>query len=222
MEREVEEGNWTRRPTSLKIAEAYNVSVKTRAVAYLAYGQLLLALFLGLCVLLHPGFVLKADEGGMSNYGIHAKTAAAYTLSLGFPTLFSFWAACLFNGDGQSMRQFRFLLRLYGWLILLTLLSTYVYTLDTALKDIHFAIGAALTIFEVAASVWMYQLLSQRKWDATLLAVELVGSALAAFTIVGVLHVLFLSQVLTSGAFALLLVDSGRKVETVTPASRST
>lgn len=195
--------------------------VNTRAVAYVAYGQLLLALFLALCVALHPGFVLKADEGGMSNYGIHSKTAAAYTLSLGFPTLFSFWAARLFNGDGKSVRQFRFLLRLYGWLILLTLLSTYVYSLDTALKDIHFAIGAALAIFEVAASVWIYRLLSQRKWDATLLAVELVGFALAVITTVGDLHVLFLSQVLTSGAFALLLVDSGRKVEALTPASHS-
>ncbi len=195
------------------------MSVKTRAVAYVAYGQLLLALFLALCVLLHPGIVLKADEGGMSNYGIHSKTAAAYTLSLGLPTLFSFWAARLFIGDGRSVRQFRFLLRLYGWLILLTLLSTYVYSLDTALRDIHIAIGVALAIFEVAASVWMYRLLSQRRWDATLLAVELVGFALAVFTIVGVLHVLFLSQVLTSGAFALLLVDSGRKVEIVNPAS---
>jgi len=176
---------------------------------------------LALCVALHPGFVLKADEGGMSNYGIHSKTAAAYTLSLGFPTLFSFWAARLFIGDGQSVRRFRFLLRLYGWLILLTLLSTYVYSLDTALRDIHVTIGVALAIFEVAASVWMYRLLSQRKWDATLLWVELIGFALAALTIVGAVHVLFLSQVLTSGAFALLLVHSGRKVGAVSQISPS-
>lgn len=195
--------------------------VNTRAVAYLAYGQLLLALFLALCVALHPGIVLKADEGGMSNYGVHAKTAAAYTLSLGFPMLFSFWAARLFIGDGKLVREFCLLLRLYGWLLLLTLLSTYVYSLDTPLRDVHITVGVALAIFEVAASVWMYRLLPQRKWDATLLVVELIGFALAALTIVGAVHVLFLSQVLTSGAFALLLVHSGRKVGAVTQKSHS-
>ncbi len=204
----------------LKIAQVYNVCVNTRAVAYLAYGQLLLSLFLALCVALHPGIVLKADEGGMSNYGIHIKTAAAYTLSLGFPMLFSFWAARLFIGDGTSVRHFRALLRLYGWLILLTLLSTYVYSLDTPLKDVHITIGVALAIFELAASVWMFRLLSQRKWDATLLGVEFLGFALAVLTIVGAVHVLFLSQVLTSGAFALLLIHCGRKVQSLTPASR--
>jgi hypothetical protein len=42
---------------------------------------------------------------------------------------------------------------------------------------------------------------------------------LAVFTIVGVLHVLFLSQVLTSGAFALLLIRSAMKVDTGSPVS---
>jgi hypothetical protein len=50
--------------------------MKSRAVAFVTYGQLLLAFFLALCVALHPGFVLKSDEGGMSNYGIHLKTFA--------------------------------------------------------------------------------------------------------------------------------------------------
>jgi heme/copper-type cytochrome/quinol oxidase subunit 4 len=193
--------------------------MKSRAVAFVAYGQLFLALFLALCVALHPGFVLKSDEGGMSNYGIHLKTATAYTMSLGLPALFSMQAARLLGGDATLARKFGTVLRTYGWLLLLTLLSTYVYSLDTALRDLHIVIGAALAIFQVAASVWMYRLMGGTKWDGILLGMELLGFLLAVFTIVGVLHVLFLSQVLTSGAFALLLIRSAMKVDTGSPVS---
>jgi heme/copper-type cytochrome/quinol oxidase subunit 4 len=187
--------------------------MKSRAVALVTYGQVLLAIFLALCVALHPGFVLKANEGGMSNYAIHAKTVAAYTLSLGFPMLFSFLATRLFLGNGESLDQYRQLLRCYAWLLFLTLVSSYVYSLNTALRDLHIVIGAALAIFQVIASAWMYRLLRQRL-DGALLAVELVGFVLAVLTIFGALHVLFLTQVLTSGAFAVLLVRSALKLDT--------
>jgi hypothetical protein len=186
--------------------------MKSRAVAFVTYGQLLLALFLALCVALHPGLVLKADEGGMSNYGIHAKTTVAYTLALGSPMLFSFLGARLLPGDGDVPQQFRFLLRLYAWLLLLTLASTYGYSLNTGLRDVHIVIGAALAIFQLTASVWMYRRL-QRGVDASLLAVEVAGFVLAVLTIVGALHILFLTQVLTSGAFALLLVRSASRID---------
>jgi hypothetical protein len=186
--------------------------MKSRAVAFVTYGQLLLLLFLAICVALHPGFVLKADEGGMSNYGIHAKTAAAYTLSLGCPLMFSFLAARLFPGEDDSVIQFCFVLRVYAWLLLFTLASTYVYSLNTVFRDLHIVIGAALAIFQVIASVWMYRLL-QRRLDVALLAVELVGFVLAVLTIVGALHVLFLTQVLTCGAFAVLLVRSASRLD---------
>ena len=58
-------------------------SPKTRAVTYIVWGQILFVLFIGVCVALHPGIVLKSNEGGVSNYGIHIKTALPYTLALG-------------------------------------------------------------------------------------------------------------------------------------------
>ena len=181
--------------------------MKSRAVAFVTYGQLLLLIFLALCVALHPGFVLKANEGGMSNYGIHVKTFAVYTLALGCPMVFSFLAARLLSREGDPWHQFCQLLRWYSWLLLLTLASTYAYSLNTVLRDLHIVMGAALAIFQVIATVWMYQL-SRREVDVTLFIVELVGFVLAVLTIVGALHVLFLTQVLTSGAFAVLLVRS--------------
>jgi hypothetical protein len=204
---------------NIKCDHTYNGPMKSRAVALVTYGQLLLALFLALCVALHPGFVLKADEGGMSNYGIHAETVTSYTLALGLPMLFSYLAARLFQDEMDSVIQFRLLLQVYAWLLFLTLVSTYVYSLNTALRDVHIVIGAALAIFQVMASVWMYQLV-RRRVDGGLLMIELVGFVLAVLTIAGVLHVLFLTQVLTSGAFAVLLVRSALKLNASLTVSR--
>jgi hypothetical protein len=187
--------------------------MKSRAVAFVMDGQLLLALFLAICVALHPGFVLKADEGGMSNYGLHLKTFAPYTLSLGFPMLLSFLAARLYLGQDEYSRQFRFLLRLYASLLLFTLASTYAYSRNIALRDVHIVIGAALAIFQLIGSMWMYRLLPRSTLDVMWLTTECAGFVLAILTIVGALHVLFLTQVLTSGAFAVLLVRSAVRLD---------
>ncbi len=45
------------------------------AVTYVVRGEFAFLLFTGVCVALHPGIVLKWNEGGMSNYGLHLKTA---------------------------------------------------------------------------------------------------------------------------------------------------
>jgi hypothetical protein len=80
-------------------------------------------------------------------------------------------------------------------------------------------IGAALALFQVVASVWMYRLLRRVLWDGVLLGLELAGFVLAVFTIAGALHLLFLTQVLTSGAFAVLMIHSAIKVESGSPPS---
>jgi hypothetical protein len=184
--------------------------MKSRAVVLVACGQFSLLLFLVVCVALHPGFVLKANEGGLSNYGIHQKTAAAYTLALGAPTVLSFLAARLITSGDEASYRFRQLLNSYGWIVLLTLLSTYSYSLNTALRDLHIVIGSVLIVFETVASLWMYRLLGNDRWNLQLLGVQLLGFALAVLTIFGVLHVLFITQVLTCGAFAILLVRTAK------------
>jgi hypothetical protein len=191
--------------------------MKPRAVAYLAYGQLGLLFFLVVCVALHPGFVLKANEGGMSNYGIHIKTFAAYTLALGLPFLFSLLAIRLTNSDDPRVRRLRSILIIYCWLVALTLVSTYVYSLNTVLKDLHIVFGSALTLFESAASVWMYWILRPVAWDRVLFIIQMLGFVLAVLTLAGVFHLLFVAEVVTFGAFALLLVHAARKLEVVVP-----
>lgn len=174
-----------------------------------ALGQLGFLFFLAVCVALHPGLVLKANEGGMSNYGVHLKTVVPYTLALLSPGLFTQRATARFRVMSARQRQFRLLLLTYCVLIILTLLTTYGYTLDTVQRDVHVAVGVVIIVFESAASLWMYHALRRHRG---ILVVQLLGLALAALTFFGALHVLFLSQIVTGGAFAILLVATCRQL----------
>ncbi len=182
-----------------------------RPGALIVLGQVSFLVFLALAVALHPGFVLKADEGGISNYGIHLKTVVPYSLAFVLCAYFSIRAAGLCRGPGITTRRFRYLLTVYACLLLLTLLSTYGYRLDVGLKEIHVAAGVTTVAFEVAASVWMYAQL-RGGWDAVFLAVQLVGSAVAGLTVLGVGRLLFLGQAVASMGFALLLIRTGQAV----------
>jgi Domain of unknown function (DUF5009) len=174
-----------------------------------ALGQLGFLFFLIVCVALHPGLVLKANEGGMSNYGVHLKTVFPYTLALLSPALFTQRAAARLHVMSPRQRRFRFLLLTYCVLITLTLLTTYGYTLDTVQKDVHIAVGVLIIVFESGASWWMYRALGRHR---DVLVVQLLGLVLAALTFFGALHVLFLSQVVTGGAYAILLVATCREL----------
>jgi hypothetical protein len=192
--------------------------MRNRGVTYITYGQIGFALFLVVCVSLHPGFVFKANEGGLSNYGIHVKTAFAYTFALGLPSFLTFCAVPFFDRTDPVTRRFQRFLRAYSPLVLLTLLSTYPYSLDVMLRDVHIIIGSALIVLDTVGGVWMYRFHRQVRWDDVLVSALLIGFVLAALTITGLLHVLFVSQVVTSGAFAILFVRSAKSIA-ATPGS---
>lgn len=190
--------------------------MKTRAAAYIVYGQASFAFFIGVCVALHPGLVLKGNEGGLSNYGIHLKTVVPYTLALGLASAFSGRAAVLVRRT-KSAPGLAQVLAVYGGLALVVLVSTYPYSLNVVFKDAHIALGAAMMIFDLATSVWMFRVLGHRPGDGFVLGVESVGFVLAVLTFAGSLHLLFLSQVLTGGSFAILLVRTGHALTSRTP-----
>lgn len=173
-------------------------------------GQIGLALFTAVCVALHPGIVLKANEGGISNYGVHAKTFVFYTLALGLPGVSALVAARRLEPAKGRTHQVRRLLQLYAALILITLVTTYPYSLNTPLKDLHDAVGAVTVTFESAASVWIVTRLGRER---AVLAIQLAGYVLAVLTFVGPLHLLFVAQLVTGVPFAVLLVGVVRSVE---------
>jgi hypothetical protein len=174
--------------------------------------ELLFLFFLIVSVALHPGFVLKSDEGGMSNYGLHIKTAVPYTLAIVFLALFNRQAALLYVGDDRRSRRLRFLLKSYCTVLLSVLLSTYFYSLSTGLKDIHFALGTLLIVTVGFGSVWMYQLWRPSVPVSLLLLFQLSGDTLALLTVFGNVHVLFLAEMLSNIGFEVLLIRTGRKI----------
>lgn len=79
-------------------------------------------------------------------------------LALGLVAGFSHSAASIVDGTTAAGRQLRRVLTMYGWLVLAVLVSTYFYSLNTTLRDVHMTVGTALTVFAAGASAWMYRL----------------------------------------------------------------
>jgi Na+-transporting NADH:ubiquinone oxidoreductase subunit NqrD len=175
-------------------------------------GQICFGLFIAICVALHPGFVLKWNEGGMSDYGSHIETALPYTLALLGLAEFSRRAASLYRQSDRTTRRLRRVLYFYSAIVLVMLVSTYVYTLNFTLRDFHFGFGTILILFEVSSSVWMFLLFRRLVWDGIFLIMQIVGSVLCLITIVGVLHVLFFAEMLTGAGFAGLIIHTSRCV----------
>ncbi len=177
-----------------------------RAAAYVTYAQWVLAFFVIVCIGLHPGFVLKRDEGGFSNYGIHIKTAISYTLAYLLCAVFTFLAARSMPQDSALERRLRRVLWAYVALLLLLLFSTYGYSLNAPLKDIHGAIGLVAMVFDPAVALWIYRQIRPSTWDHALLGVEFIGLVLGVIDLFNVAHVLFASQATIAFGFGFLLV----------------
>src|SRR5579863_9394659 len=84
-----------------------------RAFTYVVLGELAFLVFTAVSIAMHPGFVLKGNEGGLSNYGVHIATAVPYTLALALLALCNRRAALLYDDDHQRSRRLRLLLTAY-------------------------------------------------------------------------------------------------------------
>jgi hypothetical protein len=184
-----------------------------RAVMYIVRGELAYLFFIVVSVALHPGFVLKSNEGGMSNYGLHIKTVVPYTLALALLALYSQRAAMVYTNGDQRVRRLGLVLRSYSVVLLLILLSSYIYTLDVGLKDLHFALGTVLVVLVGAASLWMFREWSHSVTSSLLLVVQLAGDSLALLTSLGDVHLLFLAEMLANLGFAGLLIRTSRQID---------
>jgi hypothetical protein len=180
---------------------------QSNAARFVALGQWGFALGIAIAVALHPGFVLKANEGGVSDYGVHLKTALPYDLALACAALGAYVAARHARDSANLPRGLRRVLLAYATLVTLTLASTFGYTLDRPQRDLHVGVGIALSVFEVVASWWMYR---EGRGELALVLVQLAGFVLGAVTIVGLIHLLFVSEIATGVSFALLLYRATR------------
>lgn len=183
--------------------------VTANPVTSVLAGQIGLFLSVCVCVALHPGFVLKVNEGGLSNYGIHLKTVLPFTAGFVAVAASSFLAGGAVARATPVERGLRVVLLVYGALMTLTLLTTYVYSLNTTCKDVHVAVGVIQAVFEVAATWWMSRITPRL---TPVFVIQVGGFAVAALTFFGAWHLLFSSQVISGAAFAVALVRTTRAV----------
>ena len=196
----------------------YIGNVSTRVLSDVVRGQISFWLFTATCVALHPGFVLGADEGGMSNYGTHLKTFVPYTLALGATALYSLRAAGRLGSQPES-RGLAWALRNYATFLLLVLASTYVYSLNRGWRDVHFTLAIALALVEVIGAAEIVLTMGRERRDLLFLVVQWIGVVLLVLTGFFGVHVLFLTQVAMAVGFGGLVVSASRQLSSPARAS---
>ncbi len=163
---------------------------------------------MGVGVALHPGYVLARHEGGISEYGVHIKTAVFYTLAWVVLAGGNMRAARACGGRGDRSEKVRKLLLFYSGASCLVLISSYFYSLDAVLKYIHYGFGAILVVFMSAAAYWLFRQLTNVPWARATLWVQMLGSIAALLSIVGALHVLFFAETISNVGCAILLAKT--------------
>jgi hypothetical protein len=175
---------------------------------WVLFGEIAFLFFMGVGVALHPGYVLARREGGISEYGVHIKTAVLYTLGWVVLAGGNMRAARACGGRGVRSEKVRKLLLFYSGASLLVLISTYFYSLDAVLKYIHYGFGAILVVFMSTAAYWLSRQLTDVPWARAVLWVQVLGSIAALLSIVGTLHVLFFAESISNVGCAILLAKT--------------
>jgi len=169
-------------------------------------GQASLFGFLLICLALTPHFLLEYNEGGVSNYGLYAKTVVPYTLAFGLCGSLTLLAARFIPKGIASYKTLRISLAALGILLIIVLVSTYPYKVNNALNVIHVDVGTALAFLELGLGMWFALVLARDLKNIAFFAVQVIGFGLGVLTHFGVIHILFITEMLTSFAFGIVLV----------------
>lgn len=179
-----------------------------RAVRWVIFGEAAFLFFMGASVALHPGYVLASHEGGISEYGLHIKTAILYTLAWTLLACGNMRAARVCDGRGARSCRVRKLLLTYCVVSGFVLISTYFYSLDSVMKYVHYSFAAILVVFMSFATYWLCRQLAGVRWVPIILWVQVLGSVVALLSVVGVLHVLFFAEAVSNVGCAILLAKT--------------
>jgi len=183
------------------------------AVRYVWLSQLSLWACLTVCTILMPHFLFERNEGGVSNYGVHALTVVPYSLAFGLGGTFLLMAAYHLPTLREIPRhRLQFVLAMLGCLLLLVLLTTYPYKVNKFYNQLHIYTSTALFVVELLTAIWMALRLAPDRIKLSLFTMQVFGSALSLLTLVGVLHVLFISQFIVGVSFGALLVRTMSQV----------
>ena len=165
-----------------------------------------------LCVLLIPHFLLERNEGGVSNYGLYAKTVVPYTLAFGLCGLLTLWSARFIPKETASNKAFKTALASLGIILIAALLSTYPYKINDTFNTIHVDIGIALAFLELGLGAWFSLFLARDIKNIVFFAIQVIGFVLGILTHFGVIHILLVTELLTSLAFGTILVRTASQL----------
>lgn len=168
----------------------------------LILGQALMVASLAVCVGLHPGLVFKKDESGLSNYGIHLRTAIPYSIAL---VAAGGSCLCVAAGDIRLSRSDRAVLLVYGVSTLAVLFSTYPYQVNHFWHTLHQDFGVVLITWEFFTA-WWFTLRSHFRQRWIWQFGQSAGSILALLTLAGQLHALFVAQVMTAICWGVVMI----------------
>ncbi len=190
----------------MPIIARYGRRVRSHLVRLTLLSQLVFFGGILVCILLQPHYLFSANMGGISNYGVHRLTAVPYSVAVGGAALVLALAARATPRPTVTSRHAAAGLWSFSAVLAGVLATTYPYQHGPALKDLHVAVGAVAVGFELIAASWAVATILGDTGDRVVLAIELAGGVLAGCTLAGVVHLLFVSQLVTSGAFGILLV----------------
>ncbi|HST84042.1 MAG TPA: hypothetical protein VLL08_20070 [Kineosporiaceae bacterium] len=171
--------------------------------------QLALAVGLTVCVPLMPHFLFSSTMGGVSNFGVHARTLAPYTAGIVISAWLLLKVSVQLTLTGED-RALAMLCRITAALFLLNLISTYPYQVAPTWRLLHNLCAILLAVGELVGAVTLAWLLRDRS-GYTVMAIAIGAFVVMALTQLGVLHVLFVAEVTTGVAFGVLLVRAARQ-----------
>lgn len=171
--------------------------------------------WLVVCLLLSSQYLLQADEGGISNYGTHARTVLPYTLA------FLVSAGCVYLAgrrlplETRRRTQLVRLLKIVAGLYVVVLASTYMYQRASLFRDVHALSSTLLAVFELTTGLWLVRTLLGDWLQYVALSLLFTGFVLGLLTAQGWLHMLFIAEVTIGSAYGVLLVRAVRQAVAV-------
>jgi len=185
--------------------------MKHSIVAALVWGQVSLIGGLAVCFALVPSYL--HSEGGVSNYGTLRKTVVFYTLAFGLAAFFTGLAA---YRQRRYQKALTYNLYILTALFMFVLLSTYPYKLNDFLGYVHELADIAYFVFVLGFSGWLCLVVARSWWHILWLLALVIGAGISLITLLGLVHLLFIGQLVTALAFAVLLISCVSRLMTST------
>lgn len=182
------------------------MSTMHRAVRTLIVGQMIMFGALLACTIIDPHYLLSDDQGGVSNFGTQLSTVIPYSVGLFASSVTMLYAAgTLRHHRTPHTTALAWLLRVVAIIQLLVLASTFAYKLSTHLHGVHVGATQLFFVAQIIGASWVA---IKFKTPVVLLlyGMFLTGFLLALLTLFGMLHVLFIAEIVATFSFGALLV----------------